>query len=164
MAGKKKRKNTLSTCQATIRAKETHTEVGEDGMESGDREPSRWSVVRMCCDRCGARWPGLRFEVICLRSMAGDVTKESINGQFRKKRRRRTYEDRSSLLLLLKLLKGRSSFKLAAYVIFELRSDQTRCLGPSHLIPPYIPTYPGSAETPSISFVINVACYRTELL
>lgn len=64
-------KNTLSTRPGTKKTKETHTEVGEEGMESGEREPSRWSAVRVCCDRCGARWPGARFEVICLRSMVG---------------------------------------------------------------------------------------------
>lgn len=71
-----RKENTLSTCQATTKGKETHTEVGEDGMDSGEREPRRWSVVRMCCDRCGARWPGVRLEVMCLRSM-GSVSVET---------------------------------------------------------------------------------------
>ena len=96
------------------------------------RMVSRWSVVRMCCNRWGAQWPGLIFEVTCLRSMAVVVTEASITGRFRKKRR--AYKDQSSSTsLLLKLLKGPSSFMLAAYIVFELRSDQ------HNVIPPYIP-------------------------
>ena len=53
------------------------------------------------------------------------VTEASITGRFRKVKRR-TYKDQSSSSLLSKLLKGPSSFMLVAYVIFELRSDQTR--------------------------------------
>ena len=49
------------------------------------------------------------------------VTEASITGRFRKKRRR-TYKDQSSSSLLSKLLKGPSSFMLAAYIVFELRS------------------------------------------
>ena len=103
---------------------------------------SRWSVVRMCCNRWGAQWPGLIFEVTYLRSMAVVVTEASITGRFRKKRR--AYKDQSSSLLL-KLLKGPSSFMLAAYIVFELRSDQ------HDVIPPYIPRIRRCRRSPLLS-------------
>ena len=47
---------------------------------------------------------------------------------------------------------------LVAYIIFELRSDQTRRGSPSQLIPPYIPAYPGFADA------VDLLCYQRRLL
>jgi hypothetical protein len=62
-------------------------------------------LIPLCCDRGGARWPGERFEVICLRSIVSAETEANVNGRFRKKKRTAYKDPSSSTSLLLKLLK-----------------------------------------------------------
>ena len=114
------------------------------------RVVSRWSVVRMCCDRWGARWPGLLFEVVCLRSMAVVVTEaqwavpeeeEGIQG--------------SVIIVVVEAFEGTLVIHVSCLHSFWTPFRPTRRHPALH-----------TPDSPmlSISFVINVACYRAKLL
>ncbi len=69
---------------------DSYTDVGDEGIELGERDPRRGSAARRCCDvrRPSLRAPGERapLEVICLRSMGGSATGGTNDEQTTRKR------------------------------------------------------------------------------